>query len=540
MCSYLSFFKQNTFHLHLSDSPGLSDFLSMEEKLAFYSAFRPNSPDPAVAGLNIRPNESYYQEDFENMQQKCASRGVTIIPEIEAPGHALVITQWKPELALDDDFTLLNISYPTTIPVMETIWSTFLPWFHSKTVHLGADEYLGAVSDYNDYVNTMYEYIGQKFDKKVRIWGTFVPDSVANETNVNTNVTIQHWEFFEANPYFDFIQNGYSVVNSDDQFYIVNKWSGSYHQYINITRVFHGAPDGGPTAPYIFDNSNATNNPPKDSPYVLGQMPALWNDFGPNSSAVLEAYYAYREGIPALSDKQWGGDLLMDEFYSIFETLQASVPAQNLDRRIPSISSTIFSYEFTNSRSVTDLSGNGYDATISGKCLVKDSTLVLSSGCKVTTPLSSKGKNYTLSFSVRPTSTATGTLFSGSGSALLAGNGSISNVMLVTGGEPYILNYTLPVGVWTDVKLILIGNATYLATTPTNSTTETVHEFTTTIGDLSNSYIWNNPMAIEAPIAKIGGDTFQGMMKSVKLVDGADEKYGAYVTPLVIGVYPFT
>lgn len=149
MCSYLSYFKQNTFHLHLSNSPGLLGTLTMEEKLAFYSAFRLNSPSADVAGLNHRPNESYYQEDFESIQQSCAQRGLTIIPEIEAPGHALVITQWKPELALDDDFTLLNISVPETIPVMQTIWSTFLPRFHCKTVHLGADEYLGAVADYN-------------------------------------------------------------------------------------------------------------------------------------------------------------------------------------------------------------------------------------------------------------------------------------------------------------------------------------------------------------------------------------------------------
>lgn len=44
------------------------------------------------------------------MQNSCAQRGVTIVPEIEAPGHALVITQWKPELALDD-YSLLNITY---------------------------------------------------------------------------------------------------------------------------------------------------------------------------------------------------------------------------------------------------------------------------------------------------------------------------------------------------------------------------------------------------------------------------------------------
>jgi hexosaminidase len=73
---------------------------------------------------------------------------------------------------------------------------------------------------------------------------------------------------------------------------------------------------------------------------------------------------------------------------------------------------------------------------------------------------------------------------------LLAGNGSITNVMLITGGEAYVLNYTLPVGVWTDVKLIGINNATYLSVTPLNSTVETVYEFTITIGDLSNSFIW--------------------------------------------------
>lgn len=122
MCSYLSYFKQNTLHMHLSDSVGVNNDISYEQKMELYSAFRLNSPDPALEGLNKRPNESYYEEDFEYMQQECASRGVTILPEIEAPGHALVITQWKPELALSTDFSLLNISHPETIPTMKTIW----------------------------------------------------------------------------------------------------------------------------------------------------------------------------------------------------------------------------------------------------------------------------------------------------------------------------------------------------------------------------------------------------------------------------------
>lgn len=141
MCSYLSYFKQNTFHVHLSDNLINSGSYTWEQSLELYAAFRPNSPDPAVAGLNKRPNESYYQSDFEDVQRTCVARGVTIIPELEIPGHALVISQWKPDLGMSSDISLLNISNPDTIPTAQAIWKTFLPWFHSKTVHIGADEY---------------------------------------------------------------------------------------------------------------------------------------------------------------------------------------------------------------------------------------------------------------------------------------------------------------------------------------------------------------------------------------------------------------
>ena len=136
----MSFFKQNTFHVHLSDNINNEYFYSRERSLELYAAFRLLTDDPAVAGLNRRPNESYTREVFDDIQTKCAARGVTILPEIESPGHALVITQWKPELGLSD-LSLLNVTHPDTIPTMKAIWKTFLPWFHSKTVSIGADEY---------------------------------------------------------------------------------------------------------------------------------------------------------------------------------------------------------------------------------------------------------------------------------------------------------------------------------------------------------------------------------------------------------------
>ncbi|KAK8232997.1 glycoside hydrolase [Phyllosticta capitalensis] len=518
ICSYLSFFKQNTFHLHLSDNL-LSAYLNNSEyMLKLYAAFRLDSDDEAVAGLNKRKNESYTRNVFDDMQHKCAQRGVTILPEIETPGHALVITQWKPELALTTDYTMLNISYPGTIPAVKTIWKTFLPWFYSKTVSIGADEYDSKLADdYNYFVNEMDKFIQEEsgYTKKIRIWGTFPPKD--NYTNISTDVSIQHWEFFEDNPYFDYIMNDYYVLNSDDAFYIVGKYSASYPQMLNATRIFHGNPaTGGPYAPNIFDTNNATNNPPRENPYVLGHIAAQWNDYGPNATVYLEAYYAWRDLLPAIAATQWGAPLSQDEYTSVFDRLHAAIPGQNLDRKIPSIRSTILEYNFADLKDgkVPDQSGNGYDATTD--CSVDTSNppaaLVLDGACALRTPLLSKGREYALSFSVKPSEVALDTslsqpptLFAGSDSSLLAGG--TANVTLFASGNLYMLNYSFPVGEWTQARLVGRGNRTFLEVYEPGGGKDnlfTAYEFLTVIGVLSQSFVWRE-MAIEAPVARMGG-----------------------------------
>ncbi|EOD44574.1 putative glycoside hydrolase family 20 protein [Neofusicoccum parvum UCRNP2] len=517
MCSYLSFFKQNTFHLHLSDNMGSVYLDDYDFEMDLYAAFRLDSDAAEVAGLNRRQNESYTQDVFENMQQACAARGVTIVPEIEAPGHALVITQWKPELALSSDYSMLNISHPDTIPTMQAIWKTFLPWFHSKTVHIGADEYDSELAaDYNDFVNAMNAFIHAESGKSMRIWGTF-PPSDAYTNNIATNVSIQHWEFFEDNPLFDYIANNYSVLNSDDGFYIVNKWSGSYPQTLNRTRIFAGDPlDGGAFAPNVFDTRNASNNPPRSSPLVLGHVAALWNDCGPNATVYSEAYYAWRDSLPALADKQWGGDLAAAEYAAVFAALHAAVPAQNLDRAVASRGPTILSYDFADTAAgrVPDASGNGYDGAIEGAgCAVEDGALVLDGACFVRTPLSAKGRDYALAFAVRPETAEPGTLFAGGESELRAGNGSATDVTLVASGYGFALNYSLPVGEWTEVVLRGVGNRTVLEAGGESM------EFNTKMGILGNSFVWAG-IAVEAPIGRIG-EGFKGMIKDVVLTDGS-------------------
>ncbi|KAK7755387.1 hypothetical protein SLS62_002614 [Diatrype stigma] len=532
LCSYMSFFKQNTFHLHLSDNLYNNVAIyTRERSLELDAWFRLWSDAEDLAGLmqNQLKNESYTRDQFEDMQSACAARGVTIIPEIEAPGHALAIVQWRPELGLSDDLSLLNISHPDTIPTVQAIWSEFLPWFHSKTVHIGADEYTADPADYNRFVSEMAAHIRDTSPggKATRIWGTFPPKPEYGDGNVATDaVSVQHWAFFEDNPYPDYIRNGYAVLNSDDTFYTVNKWSGSYPQQVPIARTWNGDPSvpggGGLWHPNVFDTKDAANNPPASEPLVLGAVTPLWNDYGANASVYSEAYYAWREGIPALADKQWGGDLSEAEFGAAFEALRPSVPGENLERSIASDGPTVFNYT---GGSVDDTSGNGYDAMVSCPLADDDQTWAIDSSCAFETPLDSKGRNYTLSLRLRIDATAGDgtdvTLVSGRDSALML----TPSVTLFAAGTYFRLrSTTVPVGTgeWVDLRLVGRGNQTFAGVRTTSLDTplplpgvggggggddaaEGEEEFQAMLGINGESVEWT-PVAIEAPIARIGGD----------------------------------
>lgn len=509
LCAYMSFFKQNTLHLHLSDNLYNNvDIYSEARSLELYARFRLWSDAAVVAGLNKHANESYTRAEFDDVQTACAARGVTVLPEIEAPGHALVFVQWRPELGYEGDLSLLNISHPETIPTLQAVWGEFLPWFYTKTVSIGADEYTGPAADYNTFVNAMAGYIGAAADKSIRIWGTFPPGSAAGE-QVYQNVSVQHWEYFEDNPYYDYILNDYSVVNSNDDFYVVNKWApaGGYLNHINLTKTFTGTPPYGTYwRPYVFDQSNATDNPPADEPLVLGSIAPLWNDYGANTSVYSEAYYAWRDGIPALADKQWGGNLSAADFDAIFETLHAAVPGQNLDRAIASSDDdgVIFNYTLSGT-AFADISANQFDVTTD--CATTDTTLALTPSCSVSTPLSSKGRNYTLTLSSLTidelTAPTNATLIAGADSVLML----TPNITFFAGGNYFRLNSTVPLGEAVDLTILARGNQTFasLVSAASGATLVDEDEFLTKIGYNGLSFHWAE-IAFEAPLRTIGGE----------------------------------
>lgn len=207
----------------------------------------------------------------------------------------------------------------------------------------------------------------------------------------------------------------------------------------------------------------------------------------------------------------------------MFPLLHAIFPDQNLDKTVPSKTSVILKYDFssTNGSVVKDLSGNGYHATCSpSRCPspASDQSIPLSGQDHITTRLTTKGRDYALSFSVNlsPSSPLGSPIFTGADSVLQHGNGTKTHLMLITSvNQPYALNYTLPTGVWNDVKLMGRGNATFMSV---NGGREM--QFLTRMWVNVRKFL-ERGIAIEAPVGRMGGGGFVGRVRDVTLLGTA-------------------
>ncbi len=148
--------KVNTFHWHLTDDQGWRIEIKKYPKLTQVGANRRETLvghydefDPQV--FDGKPYGGFYtQDDVREVVRYAASRFVTVVPEIEMPGHALAALSAYPELGcapgpysaatkwgvFDDVFC------PTekTFSFLQDVLTEVIGLFPGKYIHIGGDE----------------------------------------------------------------------------------------------------------------------------------------------------------------------------------------------------------------------------------------------------------------------------------------------------------------------------------------------------------------------------------------------------------------
>ncbi|KAF8189867.1 glycoside hydrolase [Mycena galopus ATCC 62051] len=507
LCIYASFYKLQTFHIHASDNLWDQNFISGPDWRILYSAFRfqPSVGSP-IAGL-VTPqdqNETWTKDQFADLQATCSAHGVTIIPEVDTPGHSLHITKWKPELGLPTTPDLLNLSHPETIPTIKAIWDEVLPWFESSEVSIGADEYDASLADdYISFVNEMALYISQQSGKSIRVWGTNEPSTTLS---INTSVTIQHWDFPGDSIPVQLMDRGYKIINSEQQFlYLDGKTSdaGQFPVELDQDLMWAGAPGGGGWAPNIFTKDDSSNNTSPQNPLLRGAIMAIWNDWGNNATTPLEIYYQLARSLAVFGEKTWAGSgvrdtqLTQDQFNAIYDTLNAAAPGQNLNRVVPPQPNNIIFQYPTVSQPLT----GSFDSV---------------------------GPPYTLTFTIKPSASSkiSVPLFDGTsmlvpfdGGVIFSGNDSVLHVQSLAFEDPttaiwYALPYTLPADVPTIVEIHATRNYTY-------AVIEGNTYWWMTDLDIWGEYMKPANMSFAAPSRFIGAAGFNGELSNVSLVLGS-------------------
>ncbi|KAI9373555.1 beta-N-hexosaminidase [Aspergillus egyptiacus] len=344
MCSYASFFKMNEFHYHLSDNYPLNRGRNATwQDVYSHFSLLPDRDQDLRGLLHGRENETLSRADYADMQRHCAARGIAVIPEIEAPGHSLYLTKWKPELALEKR-DLLNLSHAETIPTIQRIWAEFLPWFAVKEVHIGADEYDASLADeYISFVNEMAHFISRTANKSIRIWGTPMKEPNQAHLRLNPAITVQHWQYGQSDP-LALLAQGHHVLNSQDWWaYMSIKndhtpiYPATYPQFFNRSRILNFANEPGRQwTPADFNHVNSSAQPAPSDPLLSGAVMAAWNDNGPDASTKLEMYYAMRPGMALVAARAWSGSrgppVNPESLPGSIDFFSPRAPGQNLDR----------------------------------------------------------------------------------------------------------------------------------------------------------------------------------------------------------------
>lgn len=151
---YLAMYKLNTFHWHLTDDQGWRIEIKKYPKLTQIGSKRKESMIGAYVDNTFdgKPYGPYFytQEQIKDVVKYAEERHITIVPEIEMPGHALAALSAYPELActkgpfepatkwgvFDDVFCPKD----ETFKFLENVLDEVIKLFPSKYIHIGGDE----------------------------------------------------------------------------------------------------------------------------------------------------------------------------------------------------------------------------------------------------------------------------------------------------------------------------------------------------------------------------------------------------------------
>lgn len=279
---YLAFHKFNTFHWHLTDDQGWRIEIESYPKLNTVGSWRDSTlighfNDVPARYDATRYGGFYTKNEVRDVIKYAATRGISIIPEIDIPGHSRATIAAYPEFSTKPD-TTWNVATtwgmynrqnnvlapnPATFKFLETVFHEIADLFPSPYFHLGGDE---CSTMWWKADSASQNFIREHHLKDEKGLQTYFIEQVAGYL-ADKGKTVIGW---------------HEILEGDlDTSAIVMDWAGNKQAIAAATRNHHVIMT--PGKPLYFDNYQSKD--PNDSLAIYGYNP-------------LDAVYKY-EPVPA-------------------------------------------------------------------------------------------------------------------------------------------------------------------------------------------------------------------------------------------------
>jgi len=317
----MAIYKFNTFHWHLTDDQGWRIEIKKFPKLTEIGAWRDSTVENHYTTTPRTYKKEKYggfytQEEIQEVVKYAADRFITIVPEIEMPGHARAALAAYPEYSctgiqhgvegLWGVFDDIFCSKEASILFLQSILEEIIPLFPGEYFHIGGDEAPktrwktcdkcqkvmkeNKLKDEHElqsyFVQRMDKFLSSK-GKKLIGWDEIL------EGGLSPNAAVMSWRGFEG---------GIEAANQN-HFVVMSPGSHCYFDHYQ-SRGKEPLAIGGFTSlekVYSF-NPIPEKLKPEKTGYILGAQANLWTEYIPTFSQL--EYMTFPRAI-ALSQVLW-------------------------------------------------------------------------------------------------------------------------------------------------------------------------------------------------------------------------------------------
>jgi len=329
----LALYKMNTFHWHLTDDQGWRIEIKKYPKLTSVGAWRKGSMVGAYRNQefdSIPYGGFYMQDDIREVVDYATKRQITIIPEIEMPGHAVAALAAYPEYSCTGDVKDVEKGWgvfedvfcvkDSTFSFLEDVLTEVIALFPSKFIHIGGDECpKERWTKCPHCINTRYEnnlrdehelqsYFVQRIEKFLNSKGRQIIgwDEIL-EGGLAPNATVMSWRGIEGG--IAAARSGHNAIMTPGTHCYFDHYQGEKANeplaiggFTPLEKVYAFRP--------IPDSLTK-----EEGKYILGAQANLWSEYMYDEKQV---EYMLFPRLCALSEVLWTDTLLHDEksFYN--------------------------------------------------------------------------------------------------------------------------------------------------------------------------------------------------------------------------------